>query len=85
MRDNHVIPAGFLIEACGLKGYRIGGAMIGKRHANFLLNVGGATARELRSVAVFASRMVQERFGVSLEEEVLYLGDWTRFHPIVSV
>ena len=85
MRENHVIPAGFLIEACGLKGYRIGGAMIGKRHANFLLNVGGATARELRSVAVFASRMVQERFGVSLEEEVLYLGDWTRFNPIVSV
>lgn len=82
MRKNSVVPAGFLIEACGLKGFRIGGAMIGKRHANFLLNVRGATATELRSLAQYAKVSVQERFGVDLEEEVLYLGDWSKFEPI---
>ncbi|MBS1728367.1 MAG: UDP-N-acetylmuramate dehydrogenase [Armatimonadetes bacterium] len=82
MRKNRVVPAGFLIEACGLKGFRLGGAMIGSRHANFLLNVSGATATELRSLAHYAKISVQERFGVELEEEVLYLGDWTNYEPI---
>lgn len=82
MRKNHVVPAGFLIEACGLKGFRLGGAMIGKRHANFLLNVSGATATELRSLSHYAKISVQERFGVELEEEVLYLGNWSGFTPI---
>lgn len=77
MRTAGVVPAGFLIEACGLKGFRLGGAMIGARHANFLLNVGGATASEIRRLAEFASGQVMERFGVALEEEVLYLGDWS--------
>lgn len=84
MLKNGVIPAGFLIEHCGLKGYRIGGAMIGKRHANFLLNVGGATATELRSVAWVAKSRVKKAFGVELEEEVLYLGDWKPFQPLVT-
>lgn len=82
MRKNHVVPAGFLIEKCGLKGFRLGGAMIGKRHANFLLNVAGATATELRSVAIHAKDRVREAFGVELEEEVMYIGDWSRFAPI---
>lgn len=77
MRANGVVPAGFLIEACGLKGRRLGGAMIGRRHANFLLNVGGATAADLRGLADVASGAVRERYGVRLEEEVLYLGDWS--------
>lgn len=82
MRKNHVVPAGFLIEACGLKGFRLGGAMIGKRHANFLLNVANATATELRSLAHYAKATVLDRFGVELEEEVLYIGDWSNFEPI---
>jgi UDP-N-acetylmuramate dehydrogenase len=82
MRKNKVVPAGFLIEACGLKGFRIGGAMIGTRHANFLLNVAGATATELRSVSHHAKRVVGDKFGVELEEEVMYLGDWSNFTPI---
>lgn len=82
MRESGVIPAGFLIEACGLKGQRLGGAMIGARHANFLLNVGGATATELRSLAHHARARVRERFGVEVEEEVLYVGDWSGFVPL---
>jgi UDP-N-acetylmuramate dehydrogenase len=76
MRRNGVVPAGFLIEQSGLKGYRLGGAMLGARHANFILNVGGATATEIRSLAHHAKKVVSDKFGVELEEEVLYLGDW---------
>jgi UDP-N-acetylmuramate dehydrogenase len=74
-----VVPAGYLIELCGLKGYRLGGAMFGRRHANFILNVGGATADEIRRLAVYGQERVLEKFGVALEEEVLYLGDWSSF------
>jgi UDP-N-acetylmuramate dehydrogenase len=74
-----VVPAGYLIEAAGLKGYRLGGAMLGVRHANFILNVGGASAAEIRRLAQHARQIVQEKFGALLEEEVLYLGDWTHF------
>ncbi len=83
MRASGVIPAGFLIEACGLKGRRLGGAGLGARHANFLLNLGGATATELRSLALHAKARVRERFGVAIEEEVLYVGDWSAFAPLV--
>ena len=79
MRKAGVVPAGFLIEAVGLKGFRIGGAMQGARHANFILNVGNATATEIRCLAQFTKGKVREEFGVELEEEVLYLGDWSRF------
>ena len=56
--------------------------MIGVKHANFLLNIGGATAAELRSLAIYVNEAVQEKFGAELEEEVLYLGDWSNFEPI---
>jgi UDP-N-acetylmuramate dehydrogenase len=79
MRKAGVVPAGFLIEAAGLKGYRMGGAMQGARHANFILNVGNATATEIRKLANFTRDRVWERFKVRLEEEVLYLGDWSAF------
>jgi UDP-N-acetylmuramate dehydrogenase len=79
MRKAGVVPAGYLVEAVGLKGYRWGGAAIGRRHANFILNVNGATATEIRQLALRAKRAVLARFGVELEEEVLYLGDWSGF------
>lgn len=79
MRKAGVVPAGFLIEAVGLKGYRLGGAALGRRHANFIVNIGGATATEIRRLALHAKHTVAARFGVELEEEVLYLGDWSRF------
>lgn len=77
MREAGVVPAGFLIEAAGLKGYRTGGAGQGARHANFILNLGGATASDIRRLAEFTKQVVFEKFQVELEEEVLYLGDWT--------
>jgi len=72
-----IVPAGYLIEAAGLKGKRMGGAMLGVRHANFILNVGNATATEIYQLAQVAKAEVHASFGVMLEEEVLYLGDWT--------
>lgn len=76
-KANGVVPAGYLIEGAGLKGFRLGGAMLGKRHANFILNVGNATASDIRRLAGYARSKVFDKYGVELEEEVLYLGDWS--------
>ncbi len=75
MRKSGVVPAGYLTEACGLKGFSIGGAMIAPRHANFIVNRGNAAAADLRAVADYAKRCVFERFGVRLEAEVMQIGD----------
>lgn len=74
-----VVPSGYLIEAAGLKGRRLGGAMLSSRHANFMLNVGQATATDIRNLAELAKTTVADKFGVTLEEEVLYLGDWSGY------
>lgn len=74
-----VVPAGYLIEKSGLQGTRVGGAAFARRHANFIVNVGGASATEIRNLADLGKGAVFERFGVTLEEEVLYLGDWSRY------
>jgi UDP-N-acetylmuramate dehydrogenase len=79
MRSSGVVPSGYLIEAAGLKGHRLGGAVLGPRHANFIVNVGGASAFDIRRLAELAKSRVREKFGVTMEEEVLYLGDWTKF------
>ncbi len=77
MRAAGVIPAGFLVEACGLKGLTVGGAQASEKHANFLINAGEATASDLRTLAGHVKEAVHAKFGVTLEEEVLYLGDWS--------
>ena len=77
MKAAGVVPAGFLSEACGLKGLSVGGARVSQEHANFLVNAGGATASDLRALASRVRAAVQARFGVTLEEEVLYVGDWS--------
>lgn len=79
LKEKGIIPAGFLIERVGLKGFRIGGAAVGNRHANFILNVNGATATELRRVAEHVKLTIRDRYSVELEEEVLFVGDWSRF------
>ena len=77
MKAAGVVPAGFLSEECGLKGLRVGGAEVSEKHANFLINAGGATASDLRTLAEKVKAVVFDRFGVVLEEEVLYVGDWS--------
>lgn len=82
LKEAGVVPAGYLIEHAGLMGHRIGGAMFARRHANFIVNVGGATATEIRSLAELGKEKVHELHGVLLEEEVLYLGDWSCWERI---
>jgi UDP-N-acetylenolpyruvoylglucosamine reductase len=67
--------AGQLIETCGLKGHRIGGALISPRHANFIENAGGATAADALALMAEARERVATRFGVELEHEVRFLGE----------
>jgi UDP-N-acetylmuramate dehydrogenase len=66
--------AGALIESCGLKGFRIGGALISERHANFIENAGGALSAEALTLMAEARRRVHECFGIELEHEVRFLG-----------
>ncbi len=66
--------AGSLIEQCGLKGFRAGGAVISARHANFIENAGGATSADAVALIAEARRRVHDRFGVALEHEVRFLG-----------
>jgi UDP-N-acetylmuramate dehydrogenase len=68
--------AGRLIDACGLKGRRVGGAEISAKHANFIVNIGGATAADIRALAEAARVDVERRFGTKLEYEVQFIGDW---------
>lgn len=68
--------AGKLIEDAGLKPYRIGGAEISARHANFIINAGGATAADIVALIALARKTVRQRYGVELELEVEPRGDW---------
>lgn len=68
--------AGALIDRAGLKGHAIGGASVSEAHANFIVNRSGATAAEIRQLIELCRETVRERFGVTLREEIRYLGDW---------
>lgn len=68
--------AGRLLEAAGLKGHRIGGAMWSDVHANFVTNLGGATAADCLALIRLARQRVRERFGVELELEVRLAGEF---------
>lgn len=76
LQEKGIVPAGYLSEACGCKGLSVGGAAISPQHGNFLVNRGNATATDVHTVAEQVKRRVFERFGVLLEEEVLYVGAW---------
>ena len=68
--------AGRLIEASGLKGHRIGDAQVSEMHANWIINLGEATASHVRDLIDLCVRVVDERHGVRLRHEVKLLGDW---------
>ncbi|MEO7427716.1 MAG: UDP-N-acetylmuramate dehydrogenase [Fibrobacteria bacterium] len=68
--------AGTLIEQAGLKGLRIGGAMISEKHANFTVNAGGATAQDIHDLSSEVIRLVRENSGTTLEREVIFIGEF---------
>jgi len=71
---DHELSAGRMLEACGLKGHRIGGAQISPRHANFIENADGARSEDALALMAEARRRAHEQFGVELEHEVVFLG-----------
>jgi UDP-N-acetylmuramate dehydrogenase len=73
--ENSQKGAGRLIEAAGLKGLQVGQAQVSKKHANFVLNLGGATAFEIETLINQVSEKVFAQSGVKLEREVIVVGD----------
>ncbi len=68
------IPAAFLIESAGLKGYQIGGAQMSEKHANFLVNKDQASAEDVVNLSKYVEEQVKEKYDIQLEEEVQYIG-----------
>ena len=66
--------AGALIEQAGLKGCRIGGAEVSEKHAGFIVNRGGATAKDVCDLVAHVQQTVQEKFGVWMETEIRFIG-----------
>ena len=73
-REDGPRTAGQLIEAAGLKGFRVGGAEVSPMHANYFVNTGGATAADVRGLIVEVQRRVEQEFGARLEPEVKIIG-----------
>jgi UDP-N-acetylmuramate dehydrogenase len=71
---DHELSAGRMLEACGLRGHRIGGAQISPRHANFIENADGARSLDALALMAEARRRALEQFGVELQHEVVLLG-----------
>jgi len=67
------IPAGWLIDECGLRGYKIGGAQISKQHANFIINIDKAKAKHVQSLIEIAQEQVKKKFNINLSLEIEYL------------
>src|SRR5438105_2593655 len=68
--------AGRLVEAAGLKGQAVGGAMVSPKHANFIVNTGGATADDVRALMTLVQQEVAKKFKVKLVPEVELVGEW---------
>ncbi len=68
--------AGRLVDQCGLKGYRIGNAQISHIHANIIVNLGAARAADIRALIAHAQGCVHDKFGVTLEPEIGFVGDF---------
>ncbi len=66
-----------LIQELGLKGYRIGGAQVSELHANFIVNLGDATARDVYQLICYVQQQVEQRYGIQLQPEVKFLGSFS--------
>lgn len=65
-----------LIEQAGLKGVKLGGAQVSTKHSNFILNLGNATAKDLKELICLVQKQVQQKFEIKLETEVKIIGEW---------
>jgi len=74
-KNPHGLKAWDLIRTSGLSGYKIGGAMISPKHNNFLINIGGASAKDFEELGEFVIYKVEKEFGIKLEWEIRLLGD----------
>jgi UDP-N-acetylmuramate dehydrogenase len=70
------VGAGRLVVQCGLKGYRRGDAQISHIHANIMVNLGHATARDVRELIDVAQSTVEQQCGVRLEPEIGFIGEF---------
>jgi len=70
------VGAGRLVDQCGLKGFRRGGAQISHIHANIMVNLGGATAKDVRELIAIAQKAVEAKCGVHLEPEIGFVGEF---------
>jgi UDP-N-acetylmuramate dehydrogenase len=77
----HELTAGRMLEACGLKGYRIGGAQISPRHANFIENADNARSEDAIALMEEARRRAHHQYGIVLEHEVQFLGPLNLAEP----
>ena len=68
--------AGKLIMDSGLRGYQVGGAQVSEKHCGFVINMGNATAKDVTTLMADVQRIVMEKFGVKLEPEVKFLGEF---------
>lgn len=73
-KKGQVTPAGFLIEKAGLKGKKIGNAQISEKHANFIINLGGAKAKDILALIRLAQKKVKENSKINLETEIQQIG-----------
>jgi UDP-N-acetylmuramate dehydrogenase len=80
---DHELTAGRMLESCSLRGYRIGGAQISPRHANFIENADGARSDDAVALMAEARRRAWDQYGVELEHEVVFLGD-LELPPLVT-
>lgn len=74
------IPAGWYLQQVGMKGMRIGGAMVSREHSNWIINIGDAKSAEVRSLIYIGQTRVFDEFGVRLEREVVYVPEDMELH-----
>lgn len=71
---NGKLPAGWVVDRAGLRGKKIGGAMVSEKHANYIINTDDATADDVMILASFVKQQVRDQLGIELQEEVSYVG-----------
>ena len=64
-----------LIEDCDLKGYRIGGAQVSDKHANFIVNLGDASAEDIENIMIYIQQVVFKKKSIQLKREIKIIGE----------